>query len=157
MTIARARVLPYGMGLELLKGVRRWIGVLAVGLVALPGVGQAEEAVGVVTTLAGQATRTASVSPIVPAPLRFKDDIYAADTIRTAERSLVRVLLERKALLTVRELSVLRITDEATRATVNLQSGGIALSVARLRLRPGEVIEVHTPNAVAAVRGTTIA
>src|SRR5713226_4990975 len=95
MTIARARVLPYGMGLELLKGVRRWIGVLAVGLVALPGVGQAEEAVGVVTTLAGQATRTASVSPIVPAPLRFKDDVFAADTIRTAERSLVRVLLER--------------------------------------------------------------
>jgi hypothetical protein len=143
--------------MELLNGARRWIGVLTVGLLTLPGVGRAEEAVGVVTTLAGQATRTASASPTVPAPLRFKDDVFAADTIRTAERSLVRVLLERKALLTVRELSVLHITDEATRAIVNLQSGGVALSVARLRLRPGEVIEVHTPNALAAVRGTTIA
>jgi len=143
--------------MELLKGVQRWIGVLAVSLLALPGIARAEEAVGVVTTLAGQATRTANVSPTLPAPLRFKDDVFGADTIRTAERSLVRVLLERKALLTVRELSVLRITDEAARATVKLQSGGIALSVAQPRLRPGEVIEVHTPNAVAAVRGTTIA
>ncbi len=145
------------MAMEFMKCVRRWILVLGVGLLALPGIGQAEEAVGVVTTLAGQATRTASASPTAPAPLRFKDDVFGADTIRTAERSLVRVLLERKALLTVRELSVLHITDEAARAAVNLQSGGIALSVARPRLRAGEVIEVHTPNAVAAVRGTTIA
>jgi len=91
-----------------------------------------------------------------PAPLRFKDGIFGADTIRTAERSFVRMLLERKALLTVRELSVLRITEDATQATIDLKAGGIAFSVARPRLRPGETVMVRTPNAVAAVRGTTI-
>jgi hypothetical protein len=91
-----------------------------------------------------------------PAPLRFKDGIFGADTIRTAERSFVRMLLERKALLTVRELSVLRITEDATQATIDLKAGGIAFSVARPRLRPGETVLVRTPNAVAAVRGTTI-
>ena len=39
---------------------------------------------------------------------------------------------------------------------MDLKAGGIAFSVARPRLRPGETVLVRTPNAVAAVRGTTI-
>ena len=131
---------------------------LAVGLaaVACPGLGLAQEPLGVVTTLTGQVTRTASAPGEAPAPLRFKDGVFGADTIRTAERSFVRMLLERKAVLTVRELSVLRITEDATQAAVDLKAGGLAVSVARPRLRPGEMVLVRTPNAVAAVRGTTI-
>jgi filamentous hemagglutinin len=125
-------------------------------LLACAGPGLAQEPLGVVTTLTGQATRTASATPDAPAPLRFKDGVFGADTIRTAERAFVRMLLERKAVLTVRELSVLRIAEDATQATVDLRSGGIAFSVARPRLRPGEAILIHTPNAVAAVRGTSI-
>src|SRR6185295_1684121 len=134
----------------------RW--ALAVGLVILAWAGpaQAQEPVGVVITLSGQATRTAGGVAAMPAALRFKDGVFGTDTIRTAERSFVRLLLERKAVLTVRELSVLRITEEPTQATVDLKSGGIAFSVARPRLRPGETVLVRTPNAVAAVRGTTI-
>ena len=132
--------------------------ILALGaaLLACPTLVAAQEPVGVVTTLTGQATRTASAKPENPAPLRFKDGVFGADTIRTAERSFVRMLLERKAVLTVRELSVLRISDDATQAVVDLSSGGIAFSVARPRLRPGESVLIHTPNAVAAVRGTSI-
>lgn len=132
--------------------------ILALGatLLACPTLVVAQEPLGVVTTLTGQATRTASAKPEIPAPLRFKDGVFGADTIRTAERSFVRMLLERKAVLTVRELSVLRISDDATQAVVDLRSGGIAFSVARPRLRPEESVLIHTPNAVAAVRGTSI-
>jgi len=136
--------------------LRRWQVMIGLAILACPGLGLAQEPVGVVTTLSGQATRTASTAGEAPAPLRFKDGIFGADTIRTAERSFVRMLLERKAVLTVRELSVLRITEDAIQATVDLKAGGIAFSVARPRLRPGETVLVRTPNAVAAVRGATI-
>src|SRR5581483_8178620 len=60
------------------------------------------------------------------------------------------------ALLTVRELSSLTITEETGRSTVDLSSGKVALGVLRQRMRPGEVIEIRTPNAIAAVRGTVL-
>lgn len=135
---------------------RSWVLLISLGVLTCPAPGLAQEPVGVVTTLSGQATRTAGKGGEVPSPLRFKDGVFGADTIRTAERSFVRMLLERKAVLTVRELSVLRITEDATQAAVDLRSGGIAFSVARPRLRPGESVLIRTPNAVAAVRGTTI-
>ena len=40
--------------------------------------------------------------------------------------------------------------------TVEIESGKIALSVARDRMVPGEVINIKTPNAVAGVRGTVV-
>jgi hypothetical protein len=111
--------------------------------------------VGVVTTLAGRAT-VARAALAEPQPLRFKDDVFVRDRIATAEKSIVRVLLGGKALVTVRELSALTITEEAGRATVDLRSGKIAMGVVRRRMRPGEVIEIRTPNAIAAIRGTVL-
>jgi hypothetical protein len=108
-----------------------------------------------VTTLTGQAT-VARVSLPQPLPLRFKDDVFVRDRISTAERSIVRVLLGGKALVTARELSVLTITEEMGRSTVELGSGKIAVGVARQRMRPGEIVEIRTPNVVAAVRGTVL-
>ena len=139
-----------------MKTLTRAILILGTALLAHPTLGLTQEPLGVVTTLTGQATRTAQTAPGTAAPLRFKDGVFGADTIRTAERAFVRMLLERKAVLTVRELSVLRISNDATQAVVDLHSGGIAFSVARPRLRPGESVLIHTPNAVAAVRGTSI-
>ncbi len=117
--------------------------------------GDAGRNVGVVTTLAGQATvaRAALASPV---PLRFKDDVFLRDRIATAERSVVRVLLGGKALVTVRELSTLTVTDDTGRSTVDLTAGKIAMGVLRQRMRPGEVIEIRTPNAIAAIRGTVL-
>jgi len=117
--------------------------------------GQTGQGLGIVSTISGQATISRTSLP-QPVPLQFKDSVFNRDRISTAENSTVRVLMGGKALVTVRELSVLTITEELKRSTVGLQSGKIALGVVRERMRPGESIDVHTHNAVAAVRGTVI-
>ena len=114
---------------------------------------QATSEVGVVTTLQGQAT-VARASATSPLPLKFRDSIFEKDRINTGEKSIVKVLMGGRAIVTVRELSVLTITEEVGRTVVNLESGKIAVGVAKQRMKPGETFEVHTPNAVAAVRGT---
>jgi len=113
-----------------------------------------EESAGVVTTVNGDATLLRAVAAAQPVSLRMRDEIFVRDRIQTRERSLVRVLLGGKALITVRELSVLTVTEEAGRVTVDLQSGKVGVAVVKARMRPGEVIEIRTPNATAAVRGT---
>jgi FecR-like protein len=110
---------------------------------------------GVVTALEGTATVIR-----VPAPqsvaLRPKDDVFLHDRIGTGERSTARLLLGKKALLTVRELSTLTITEIPRTSTVNLSVGGVALAVVKEKMRPGESIEIKMPNAIVAVRGTVV-
>jgi hypothetical protein len=115
---------------------------------------QAEESAGVVTTVNGDATLIRAVAAARPVSLQMRDEIFVRDRIHTQQHSLVRVLLGGKALITVRELSVLTVTEEAGRVTVDLQSGKIGVAVVKGRMRPGEVIEIRSPNAIAAVRGT---
>src|SRR5262252_1649947 len=134
----------------------RWISLaiaLATSLASMPAAAQTATPVGIVTTLQGQATvaHAASSSTL---PLKFKDSIFERDRINTAENSIVKVLMGGRAVVTVRELSVLTITEDTGRTTINLESGKIAVAVAKQRMKPGEKLEVHTPNAVAAVRGT---
>jgi FecR-like protein len=123
---------------------------------ALPAVAaaQAEESAGIVTTVNGDATLIRAVAAARPVSLQMRDEIFVRDRIHTQQHSLVRVLLGGKALITVRELSVLTVTEEAGRVTVDLQSGKIGVAVVKGRMRPGEVIEIRSPNATAAVRGT---
>ncbi len=128
---------------------------IALILVLLPTGAVAQPSQGVVALLLGQATLTRR-APVTPQPLRFKDDLFEHDRINTGERSLVRVLLGAKALVTVRELSAFTITEEARNQTVRLTWGKLAVSVAHSRMRPGEAIEIRTPNAIAAVRGTVV-
>jgi hypothetical protein len=116
--------------------------------------GQAAKA-GIVTTLKGSAT-AARAALAQPVNLKFKDDVFLQDRIATAEQSLARLLLGGKAVVTIRERSILTVTEVPDRATLNLESGKIALAVAREKMRPGEVIDIRTPNAVAAVRGTVV-
>jgi hypothetical protein len=128
------------------------VGTFLQAVSPLPSYGQVQP-VGVVTTLTGRAdvTRAALSQPLI---LKFKDDVFERDRIATAEKSIVRVLLGGKAIVTVRELSVLTITEEPGRATIDLASGKIGVAVVKQRMRPGETLEIRTPNAVAAVRGT---
>src|SRR5215467_6079935 len=125
---------------------------LAVSLTSIPAAARTSP-VGIVTTLQGQAT-VAHVASSSTLPLKFKDSIFERDRINTAENSIVKVLMGGRAVVTVRELSVLTITEDLGRTTINLESGKIAVAVAKQRMKPGEKLEVHTPNAVAAVRGT---
>jgi hypothetical protein len=115
----------------------------------------AQQRVGVVTTLEGSAT-VARVALPEPRPLRYKDELFLRDRITTGERSLVRVLLGGKATVTARERSVLTITEVPGLATIHLGSGRAAVAVVKSLMKPGEVIEIRTPNTVTAIRGTVV-
>src|SRR3989304_3568988 len=68
----------------------------------------------------------------------------------------MRILLGGKATVTAREHSVLVITERPGTSTVSLAEGKIAVAVDKTRMRQGEVVEIRTPNAVAAIRGTVV-
>src|SRR5882724_7472890 len=110
---------------------------------------------GVVTTLQGTATVARATTP-QPEPLKFKDDVFLQDQIVTGERSTVRILLGGKAVVTIRERSVLSIHEAPSTSTIELSSGKIALAVAKDRMKPGESVQIKTPNAIAGVRGTVV-
>ena len=57
----------------------------------------------------------------------------------------------------MRELSELQLIDQAGTSTVGLASGKVAMGVARQRMLPGEIVEIRTQNAVAAIRGGGVA
>lgn len=120
----------------------------------------AQSPVGVVTALRGTAQLTGPRLP-TPAALHFKDDLFVRDIVDTQKDSVVRTLLGGKFTVTVRELTRFELREEtlptgATRSTFDLATGKIRVSIARRLLSPGSEVLIQTPNAVAAVRGTTI-
>jgi hypothetical protein len=115
----------------------------------------AQERAGVVTNVEGTATVARLTEPQAQ-PLRFKDDVFLRDRITTAERSFVRVLLGGRATVTARERSILTITEVPGVATIQLGEGRISVAVSRALMQPGQVIEIKTPNAVTAIRGTFV-
>ena len=130
--------------------------MLALPVLVLPTVAGGEETrAGVVTKLVGTATVARAALP-QPAPLHFKDDVLLQDRITTGESSAVRLLLGGKATITARERSVLTITEIPGTATVRLASGRAAIAVVKDKMKPGEIVEIRTPNAVVAVRGTVV-
>jgi hypothetical protein len=137
---------------------KRVIGALLItGAAALwlPPSACAQERVGVVTNLEGTATVARLTLPQAQ-PLRFKDGVYLHDRITTGERSIVRVLLGGKATVTARERSVLTITEVPGTSTIELGAGRISVAVSKGLMKPGEVVEIRTPNAVTAIRGTVV-
>jgi len=120
-----------------------------------PSVSAQEPRVGVVTNVEGMAT-VARVALAEPQQLRFKDDVFVKDRITTGDRAIVRVLLGGKATVTARERSILTITEAPGISTVELTSGRIAVAVSKAKMQPGEIVEIRTPNAVTAVRGTVV-
>ena len=141
------------------SGPYKFIAVLLLLSALWPSLSWAEalRGVGIVITLMGQATVVRSAIPQQVLPLKFRDELFYRDRISTQERSIVRVLMGDKALVTVRELSELTITDEPGRPSiVDLAMGKVSLAVTRSRMKPGEPIEVRTHNAVVGIRGTVL-
>jgi hypothetical protein len=137
---------------------KRVIGALLItgaAALSLPSSTCAQERVGIVTNLEGTATVARLALP-QPQPLRFKDGVYLHDRITTGERSIVRVLLGGKATVTARERSVLTITEVPGTSTIELGAGRISVAVSKGLMKPGEVVEIRTPNAVTAIRGTVV-
>ncbi len=136
----------------------RFTGSLLLSTVALAvGIPSAfaQDHAGFVTTLEGVAMVSRIALP-EGRPLQFKDDVFVHDRITTGDRSLVRVLLGGKATVTARERSVLTITEAPGVSTVHLDEGRISVAVSKGLMRPGEVIQIKTPNAVSAIRGTVV-
>lgn len=127
----------------------------AIAALALASLASAQEPAGVVTTLEGKVTVAHTSSP-APTPLKFRDSVFVRDRIATGKDAFARVLLGGRAVVTIREFSAVTITEEPGVATVSVGSGRVAVAVARERMRPGDLVEVRTPNAVAGIRGTVI-
>lgn len=137
-----------------MRALRISIALFATGALLLPSAARSQSPkAGVVSSLEGTAT-VSRVSAPEPSPLRFKDPVFVRDRVTTGDNSLARILLGGKAVVTLRERSVFTITETATTSTIELASGKVAVAVAKERMRPGDRVEVRTPNAVAGVRGT---
>ena len=91
--------------------------------------------VGIVTTLEGNVTARRAALPR-PISLKFKDDVFFHDTINTGERSLARVLLGGKSIVTIRERSAVTISEAPGRSFIDLQSGKVGVAVAHERMAP---------------------
>ena len=113
-----------------------------------------QERVGVVTTVVGPVT--VARASATPAPLKFKDDIFLRDRVTTGDDAITRILLGGKVIVTARERSTLTITEVPGLSTIDLMSGRIAVAVDKTRMKPGERVDVRTPNAIAGVRGTVL-
>ncbi|HYL79652.1 MAG TPA: FecR domain-containing protein, partial [Candidatus Acidoferrum sp.] len=145
---------------------RRYLvcGFLGTVLLMPPGLVSAQQrgpsGIGVVTALQGQATVARQALPD-GAPLRFKDDVFFRDQVATKERSTVRLLLGGKGVVTVREQSQVTLDetvapDGARRSILSVLAGKIAATIAHSLMRPGDEVEIRTPDAVAAIRGTVL-
>lgn len=144
---------------------RRPLVMLCMGLAALgggTGQGAAQTpapavapAAGKVISLQGQATVTRP--PVAtPAALKDQEKVFVRDRLATAERSILKVSLGLRALVTVRELSTLTITEQTGRSAVGIESGKLSFGLYTPPGAPAQLYEIRTPNAVAAVRGTVL-
>jgi hypothetical protein len=116
---------------------------------------EGESATGVVTALSGQA-QVKHLAAEATVPVKTKDEVYRGDTLGTAERTVARLLLEKRMRLTIREFSIVTLPGPGNPSTVNLERGSLGMALARGLFRLGEEIRVRTPHAVAALRGTML-
>jgi FecR protein len=130
------------------------VAALSSSLAVPEGLAQTAPA-GIVTAVHGTAT-IARASSNQSNPLRFKDDVFLFDRVTTGERSLARILLGGRAVVTARERSILTITAVPGTATLDLESGRLLLAVAKGAMRPGESIDIKTRNAIIGIRGTVV-
>ncbi len=134
------------------------ISLLLALLIEIPGMALAQGAIGVVTSLKGKVKLTRGASQT---ELGFKDSVISRDLISTQEKSLVRILFGGKSSVTVRERSRLRVTgtlrSTGTLRTIHeLNDGEILLNVPQRLIRQGDEIQIHTPNALASIRGASL-
>lgn len=130
---------------------------LLVLLFAFAAWAQDVKGLGVVTAVTGRADLKRPQAP--QAPLKLRDNLFVRDVVDTHKEALARILLLGRSTVTVRELSRFEIREEtlpdgAQRAVIDLAAGKIRVMVARRLMKPGDEVQIRTPNAMAAVRGS---
>jgi hypothetical protein len=111
--------------------------------------------IGLISALVGEGVVTHSAQA-QPSPLQLDAPVFLKDRIETRERSVARVLFGGRITVTIREQSIVTITDDPAHPRVELESGKLAFKVHRNGLRPGEVAEIYTVNAVTGIRGSLV-
>src|SRR5262245_51393943 len=131
------------------------------GLLAVPSrsAAQGTERIGTVLAVDGVAEVRTRDAPEWER-LKFRDAIFLNDTVRTAAESKLKVLLRDDSIMTLAERSEMRftealLTEQQRRTVVSLLVGKVRVLTARL-FGTGSATEVHTPNAVAGVRGSEL-
>ncbi len=149
---------------RLSEGPMRYVRVVSVlmlttltgALIATVAVAETANIAGQVTAVAGPVTVTRA--HVNPQPLKFRDALYWRDVVEAHKDGITRVLLGGKTTVTVRELSRLELREErlteGMRYAVELLSGKVRATVARMLMGPGDQVEVRTWNVSASVRGT---
>ncbi len=141
----------------------RYVCAVPVLIFALLGTSIAEVAAAETADIAGQVTAVAGPVTVTrahvnPQPLKFRDALYWRDVVEAHQDGIARVLLGGKTTVTVRELSRLELREErlteGTRYAVELLSGKVRATVARMLMGRGDQVEVRTRNVSASVRGT---
>ncbi len=136
-------------------------GALALALAWLPVPGFAQEPtpapkpIGAVAAVSGKAT-ILHAAQREELPAKVEESVFVRDKITTSDLSVIRVLMGGRISLTIRERSIVSITDDPTRTRIDLQEGRLAFKVHEGGLRVGEVAELRTPNAITGIRGSLI-
>ena len=136
--------------MHLTLGVKTLVAILFAVPIVLPGPLTAGE-----RSPAGVALiALADVTPRAPRPLQSQ--IRLTERIEAGNRVFARLLFAGRVMLLAREGSLLSITEVAGAATIEVQSGRVAVTVDRENLQPEDLVEVRTPHAVVTVPGSTL-
>jgi len=131
---------------------------VALGILLDASVARAQAAAGSITAINGTATITRAGATT---PAAYGAPIQVGDTITTGPNGRVTITLSDNTQLEVTESSSLQLTENVlnpngTRASTKVTLlGGLVRSLVRFSAGATPNFEVHTPNAVAAARGTT--
>ncbi len=130
--------------------------ILAILILAPLGYAQG---VGIVSGIRGDATvrheRAAQTQH-----LKFKDDVFWQDVLTTGADAQLRLLIQQKSVVTMKELTQLQLREDALagdkkKSVLDLQSGAVRVVVDKDMLKSGGY-EVRTSHAVAAIRGSDL-
>jgi hypothetical protein len=139
--------------------VKRVVGLAL--LLAWPALAPAQEQpagpkpVGAIAALSGKGTISRAAQPEAT-PAKLEDSVFVRDKIATGDLSVIRVLMGGRITITIRERSIVTITDDPARTRIDLQEGRVAFKVHDGGLRTGEVAELRTPNAITGIRGSLV-
>ena len=102
----------------------------------------------------GMRVALATTGTAVPEDVRAQ--IGVTDRVKTGDAMFARLLLGGRVMVLARDGAALRITEVPSAATIEVETGRIAVTVDRENLHPEDLIEIRTPHAVVSVPAETL-